>query len=133
MLEIFTIICIVFLLVAILAVLKSFIFKKKLKVVHPDKFVSEINSAKNEDNKILVVFNDGYWEVKEEVVTKEWSAEAGTQTFIDFDQNIDDSRYEDFMGKNLERDQFGEHPLRVVKELELDSNTNAEAVLQLKY
>ena len=133
MLQIFTFVCMAFITFAILKIAKSFLFKKKVELAQPDQFISEINIAKNEENQILVVFNDGYWEIKEETVTKEWSAEAGSQTFVDFDLDIDDKRYKSFMDKQLSRDEEGEHSLKVVKELELETTLDAETILHLKY
>jgi hypothetical protein len=133
MLQIFTFVCLAFIMFAIIKIVKSFLFKKKVELAKPDQFIHEINEAKNEENQILVVFNDGYWEIKEETVTKEWSAETGSQTFVDFDLNIDDKRYKSFMDKALDRNEEGEHSLSVIKELELESSLDAETVLHLKY
>jgi len=116
-----------------LLVLKSVFFKKKVHLVAPDVFRDETSKAKKYDNQILVVFNNGYWEIKEEVVTKEWSADTGSQTFVDFDTDIDDDRYQSFMNDALERDQEGEHPLKIVKELELKNDFDADEYLKLKY
>lgn len=133
MLQVFTFVCLAFIIFAILKITKSFLFKKKVELAMPDQFVDEMNVAKNENNQILVVFNDGYWEIKEETVTKEWSAEVGTQTFVDFDLDINDKRYKSFMDKELSRNEEGEHFLTVVKELELESSLDVESVLHMKY
>ncbi len=132
-LQFFTILCLAFLIVAILMVIKSFVFKKKIQIVNPEQFIYETNEAKNSKNKILVVFNNGYWEIKEEVVSKEWSAEAGAQTFVDFDLEINDSRYKQLMNSDLNRDKFGEHSLKVIKEVELFNTFIPEDALRLKY
>ena len=131
--QVFTIVVIAFFAFAILKVLTSFLFKKKISLARPEEFISEINAAKNKENQILVVYDKGYWEIKEETVSKEWSAEGGTQTFVDFDVDIDDTRYYSFMNKTLVRDEEGEHKVKVLKEIELSKATDAETFLKMKY
>ena len=108
--------------IAIFRVIYGLIFSKKVKLIDTKRLEYEIEEAKSKKHQILLIFEDGYWEIKEEVHSQEWSANTGTQSYIDFDSDINDKRYLEMTGKSLNRDKEGEHSLKIVKEIEIDQN-----------
>ena len=131
-LQILSIFTVVLLVLAVLKIMHSFIFRKKVSVVKPDFLTSEISKHQRMKNQVLLIFEDGYWEIKEEEHSKEWSMAGGTQSFVDLDTDIDNKRYHQFMGNRLERDKEGHHSLRIVKEIELNSSTHIDEILNMK-
>jgi hypothetical protein len=131
-LQIATFVILAIFVFAIIKVFSSFIFKKKIELVKHDIFEKELNEALAMENQVLVVFENGYWEIKEETTTTEWSATVGTVTTIDFDTDINDKRYKKFMGKSLVRDHEGEHELQIIKEFELNDSVSKEELLAFK-
>lgn len=132
MLEIISFVTLAILVLAVLKIMYAFIIKKPITIVHHDKFREEINHLKHYENQVLFLYDNGYWEIKEAVVSKEWSASLGTQTIIDIDSDIDSRRYKQMMGKSVKRDGYGGYDVKVLKEIDLSKDHDPEHLLSLK-
>jgi hypothetical protein len=120
---------IVIFFISILRVIYGLMFSKKVKPIDAKRLEYEVGEAKIKKHQIFILFQDGYWEIKEEVHSQEWSANGGTQNYIDFDLEINDNRYFEMMGKNLIRDKEGEHSLKIVKEIEITKDLDIEKLV----
>ncbi|MCB0279798.1 MAG: hypothetical protein KDD94_09865, partial [Calditrichaeota bacterium] len=90
LLQILSIITLALLAIAIIKIVHSFIFRKKVSPVKTDFLSSEISKHQHLKNQVLLIFEDGYWEIKEEQHSKEWSMSGGSQSFVDLDTDIND-------------------------------------------
>jgi hypothetical protein len=115
-----------------LKIVTSFLFRKKVELIRPDLLIEEVNAAKKMANQILVIYEGGYWEIKQEEHSKEWTANAGSQSFVNLNTSITDKRYKLLMNKELERDQEGEQHIKVLKEIDIVSTTNVEELSHIK-
>ena len=131
-LQVVSILTMALLVVAVIKIIHSFMFRKKLSVINPDYLSSEIAKHQKMKHQILLIFENGYWEIKEEEHSKEWSMGGGTQNFVDLDTDIDNKRFKQFMGEPLKRDKEGHHDLRIIKEIELKESTHIDEILKLK-
>lgn len=131
-LQIISVITMLILVIAVIRIMLSFMIKKKISIKNEEQFKKEIDELKHFENQVLFLFANGYWEIKEAVVSKEWSAQGGTQTIIDIDSDIDARRYKKLMGEALEKDEYGEHGIKIIKEIDLSKDHDPEHLLALK-
>jgi hypothetical protein len=132
MLETFSLFTLAILVIAVIKIMFSFIIKKKITIINEDQFRDEINKLKHFENQVLFLFENGYWEIKEATVSKEWSQNLGTQTIIDIDPDIDTRRYKKMMGEPLQKDEYGDHGIKILKEIDLSKDHDPEHLLALK-
>lgn len=126
-----TLACLILVIFAIFLAIKPLVFKKRLTVMRSDQFVYEFNGEKIKKNRILLIFENGYWEIKEEIRRKEWSPN-GSMEIIDFDSNINDKRYKEFTGEFPLRDKEGRCALKLVKEIELHPLLNPDELQNVR-
>ena len=126
---------VVFAGICVLAVLKiiiSLIFKKKVGPVNREMLKNELADLKNPSEQIFVLYEEGYWEFKEESHSKEWHPSAGTMNFVDFDTNVDEKRYKKMMNKPISKDEEGIQSINVLMEIELSKYSNLDELLDIK-
>lgn len=128
---IFTVLISAILCFIILQMLYTKVISKPVAIVDHERFIIEVNERKRHKHQVLVVFSNGYWEIKEEHRSDEWSAERGSETYIDLDTDIDDVRYFKAMGEPLARDESGKFDLKIRKEIDLNPAFNPYKSLKI--
>jgi hypothetical protein len=116
---VFTTVLSVILLFILIQMLYKKLLSKPVQIRDHERFIIEVNRCKNLPYQVLVVYSNGYWEIKEESRSEEWSADRGVETYIDLETEIDDFRYFSIMGEALLRNDLGEHGISIRKEIDL--------------